>query len=206
MCLVIYKTTHVFSAAQQSMCLPLWGEGEIKNKRLPFEGFDICYLKKKTVKWLSWEEKVRILFDFFSFFIYCSGFNSLCCWKVWIHTCEGGNRLFRTLDSWRFNSATLFMRIRCSDSSFPRCLLGTCCYEGVSALGTQSLVSWHLIPRQALGLNSMRNLLSVQFSRSVMSNSLQPHEPQHTRPPCPSPTPGVHPNPCLLSRWCHPTI
>ena len=47
---------------------------------------------------------------------------------------------------------------------------------------------------------------SVEFSRSVMSNSLQPHEPQHARPPCPSPTPGVHPNPCPLSQWCHPTI
>ena len=40
---------------------------------------------------------------------------------------------------------------------------------------------------------------SVQFSRSVMSDSLRPHEPQHTRPPCPSPTPRVHPNPCPLS-------
>ena len=39
-----------------------------------------------------------------------------------------------------------------------------------------------------------------------MSNSLQPHEPQHTRPPCPSPTPGGYPNSCPLSRWCHPTI
>ena len=39
-----------------------------------------------------------------------------------------------------------------------------------------------------------------------MSNSLQPHEPQHARPPCPSPTPGVHPNPCPLSWWSHPTI
>ena len=39
-----------------------------------------------------------------------------------------------------------------------------------------------------------------------MSNSLQPHEPQHARPPCPSPTPGVYPNPCPSSRWCHPTI
>ena len=39
-----------------------------------------------------------------------------------------------------------------------------------------------------------------------MSNSLQPHELQHARPPCPSPTPGVHPNPCLLSQWCHPAI
>ena len=47
---------------------------------------------------------------------------------------------------------------------------------------------------------------SVQFCRSVVSDSLQPHELQHTRPPCPSPIPGVHPNPCPLSRWCHPTI
>ena len=39
-----------------------------------------------------------------------------------------------------------------------------------------------------------------------MSDSLRPHELQHTRPPCPSPTPGVHPNPCPSSRWCHPTI
>ena len=39
-----------------------------------------------------------------------------------------------------------------------------------------------------------------------MSDSLQPHEPQHPRPPCPSPTPRVYPNSCPLSRWCHPTI
>ena len=39
-----------------------------------------------------------------------------------------------------------------------------------------------------------------------MSDSLRLHEPEHTRPPCPSPTPGVHPNPCPLSQWCHPTI
>jgi len=47
---------------------------------------------------------------------------------------------------------------------------------------------------------------SAQFSRSVISDSLWPHELQHTRPPCPSPTPRVHPNPCPLSWWCHPTI
>ena len=47
---------------------------------------------------------------------------------------------------------------------------------------------------------------SVQFSRSVVFDSLRPHEPQHARPPCPSPTPGVHPNPRPLSQWCHPTI
>ena len=47
---------------------------------------------------------------------------------------------------------------------------------------------------------------SVQFSCSVMSDSLRPHESQHTRPPCLSPTPGVHSNSCPWSRWCHPAI
>ena len=47
---------------------------------------------------------------------------------------------------------------------------------------------------------------SVQFRRSAVSNSLWPHGLQHARPPCPSPTPRVHPNPCPLSQWCHPTI
>ena len=56
-----------------------------------------------------------------------------------------------------------------------------------------------------LDLVTLKSLL-VHFSRSVVSNSLWPHEPQHARPPCPSPTHGVHPNPCALSWWCHPTI
>ena len=47
---------------------------------------------------------------------------------------------------------------------------------------------------------------SVQFSHSVVSDSLRPHESQHARPPCPTPTPGVHPNPCPSSWWCHPAI
>ena len=50
------------------------------------------------------------------------------------------------------------------------------------------------------------DLGSVQFSRSVMSNSLWPHESQHSRPPCPSPTPRVHSDSRPSSPWCHPTI
>ena len=50
------------------------------------------------------------------------------------------------------------------------------------------------------------NGISVQFSHSVISDSLQPHESQHARPPCPSPTPGVYPNTCPSSQWCHPAI
>ena len=58
----------------------------------------------------------------------------------------------------------------------------------------------------AVTIHSDFQFSSVQFSRSVMSNFLQPHESQHSRPPCPSQTPGVYSNPCPLSCWCHPAI
>ena len=54
--------------------------------------------------------------------------------------------------------------------------------------------------------NSWNPFHSVQFSCSVVSNSLRPHELQHTRPPCPSPTPGVHSDSRPSSPWCHPAI
>ena len=57
-----------------------------------------------------------------------------------------------------------------------------------------------------LGSFDILTISSVQFSRSVVSDSLQPHESQHTRPPCPSPTPGVHSNSRPSSWWCHPAI
>ena len=62
-----------------------------------------------------------------------------------------------------------------------------------------------------LVLSSLKIILmymfsSVQFSRSVVSNSLRPHESQHARPPSPSPTPEVHSDSCPLSQWCHPAI
>ena len=59
----------------------------------------------------------------------------------------------------------------------------------------------HLILMSCVGKGN-----SVQFSRSVVSDSLWPRELQHTGPPCLSPTPRVHPNPCPLSQWCHPAI
>ena len=54
--------------------------------------------------------------------------------------------------------------------------------------------------------DSRREEHSSQFSHSVLSDSLQPHGLQHARPPCPWPTPGVYPNSCPSSRWCHPAI
>ena len=55
-------------------------------------------------------------------------------------------------------------------------------------------------------MKSINYFISVHFSCSAVSDSLRPLELQHATPPCPAPTPGVHPNPCPLSRWCHPTI
>ena len=62
------------------------------------------------------------------------------------------------------------------------------------------------VRRWVLQKNNNNNKYSVQFSRSDVSDSLGPHELQHTRPPCPSPAPGVYPNSCPSSRWCHPAI
>ena len=55
-------------------------------------------------------------------------------------------------------------------------------------------------------LKKYYSLSSVQFSRSVVSDALRPHESQHARPPCPSPTPGVHSDSRPSSLWCHPAI
>ena len=63
-----------------------------------------------------------------------------------------------------------------------------------------------LVQEDSTWLSAAKPIRSVQFSHSVMSSSLQPHELQHSKPPCPSPTPGVYSNSCPLSQWCHPTI
>ena len=72
---------------------------------------------------------------------------------------------------------------------------------------------WHIFPEVSfpfpnlfLFLSFLVTFSSVQFSHSVVSDSLWLHELQHTRPPCPSPIPRVYPNSCPLSQWCHPTI
>ena len=82
-----------------------------------------------------------------------------------------------------------------------------------SHAGGTSLIPGHgtKIPRFTWNGQKNKNkhtvaISSVQFSRSVMSNSLQPHEMQHASPPCPSPTPGVYSNSCPLTQWCHPTL
>ena len=68
----------------------------------------------------------------------------------------------------------------------------------------QTYIAWFSYYKLTRSIFKISKL--VQFSRSVVSDSLQPPESQHTRPPCPSPTPRVYPNSCPLSWWCHLTI
>ena len=69
-------------------------------------------------------------------------------------------------------------------------------------------LSLQLIPLTIKKLNKLKQLkaISVQFSRSVVSDSLRPHGLQHAKPPCPAQTPGVYSDSCPLRRWCHATI
>ena len=68
------------------------------------------------------------------------------------------------------------------------------------------LQTWGISPKSSTPNSNTPQFSSVQYSRSVVSDSLWPHELQHARPPCPSPTPGVHSNSCPSSQWCHPAI
>ena len=77
---------------------------------------------------------------------------------------------------------------------------------GIEPVSSASLALAGRFLTTELPAKSIAVLSSVQFSRSVVSNSLRPHELQHTGPPCPLPTPRVYSNSCPLSRWCHPAI
>ena len=81
----------------------------------------------------------------------------------------------------------------------------------ISVEVVQLLRSWGLCSTKCAGPSAALDVgatafRSVQFSPSVMSDSLQPHEPRHPRPPCLSPTARIYPNLCQVSRWCHPTV
>ena len=80
-------------------------------------------------------------------------------------------------------------------------------FEALLGLPFNFFQTFHFLSScRSLPQAGLRPLSSVQFSHSVVSDSLWLHGPQHARPPCPSPTPGVYSNSCPLSPWCHPTI
>ena len=108
----------------------------------------------------------------------------------------------RTLGHMGFSSCGSCHGLSCSIACgiFPDQGLNLCSV----CIGRQ--IPYHWAAKEAPLMDFKSYFYYVQFSRSVVSDSLRPHEPQHARPPCLSPTPGVHPNPCPLSRWCHPTI
>ena len=72
-------------------------------------------------------------------------------------------------------------------------------------VNSKEVANWDSMWVTGVQLDHLVSSIS-QFSPSVVSDSLRPHESQHARPPCPSPTPGVYSNSCPSSRWCHPAI
>ena len=122
-------------------------------------------------------------------------------WRVWC-SCLGksDNIVVRSQDCWHFWPGMV-------PATWVKAVLDTV-VEG--KLGTSPCSIPHLVPRGMCLLLSFVPLegqfSSVQFSYSVVSDSLRPHESQHARPPCSSPTPGVHSDSRPSSRWCHPAI
>ena len=99
-------------------------------------------------------------------------------------------------NAWKWKvKVTLLSRVRLFVTPW------TAAYQAPLSMGFSRQEYW-----SGLTLPSLPTLASVQFSCSVMSDSLWPHESQHASPPCPSPTPGVYSNPCPWSQWCHPAI
>ena len=109
-----------------------------------------------------------------------------------------------------FSSVQLLSRVWLSETPWtPACQASLSITNSQSPpkpMSIESLMPYnHLILCQPFSSHLQSFPAAVQFS-SVVSDSLQPHEPQHTRPPCPSPAPGGYSNSCPLSWWCHPTI
>ena len=107
-------------------------------------------------------------------------------------------RYLRPLTSSQTSGEMVFNSVWCQNRS-----CSTLPLETLKKWETQG--TWLSIPERCI-VSFKLEQLSVQFSRSVTSDSLRPHESQHARPPCPSPTPRVHSNSCPSSRWCHPAI
>ena len=113
-----------------------------------------------------------------------------CCWNQMSSQNMPWSRTFTwiVLSAWKFLHALSFLEYFWHPRIYSRALSS----HATSELQSPSALCTHLH--------------SVQFSRSVVSDSLRPHESQHARPPCPSPTPGVHSDSCPSSQWCHPAI
>ena len=113
----------------------------------------------------------------------------LCVWTFMLF-CSGKFRLYSTVSS----AIVTILYIRSSDFILQRKVF--ILYTNLSPFHPTPLPlsPWKLFPQP------------IQFSHSGVSDSLQPHESQHARPPCPSPTPGVYSNSCPSSQWCHPAI
>ena len=125
------------------------------------------------------------------------GLKWLCSYKVGLWTYKVAAKRWCSKDRWWGHRVWLEFR----ENSKPQCLKPNPQWlpDTVFVWLTYDYIIIISICHQAI-------LWTIQFGCSVVSDSLQPHESRHTRPPCPSPTPGVHSDSRLSSQWCHPAI
>ena len=125
---------------------------------------------------------------------------------AWPWTCTGQWRVNWT-DNWSVQRQTLLFALsHSSPQPYKENAQGSLFTISLSPEWETHGVDMNTIHSLDLSCQSQLQFSSVQFSRSVMSDSLRPHESQHTRPPCPSPTPRVHSNSRPSGQWCHPAI
>ena len=156
------------------------------------------------VCWLCSKSFVIHSFFFFFFFLFfffiCSEFCHTLKWKGLGFTClphPDPTSLSFTL------SIFLFIFLLCCVFVTVHGLFWSCSKWGL--LSSRGMWASHCSSLRSRGAR-VHSSVQFQFSHSVLSDSLWPHELQHTRPPCPSPTPGVDSNSCPLCWWCHPAI
>ena len=123
---------------------------------------------------------------------------------VYIYKCKhtkGMQKCINTGLSWFYSGSSLLMNIKVY--FFYHFFF----YKMMRLSYTPFTLFFFFIPENGIARSKgMPQKLWVQFSRSVVSDSLRPYGLQHARPPCPSPTPGAYSNSCPTSRWCYPTI
>ena len=113
-----------------------------------------------------------------------------------------GVAVFPKKRDWQKQAVDQICPIGCSLTTF---VLDGKAYQSYT-ISSRRRKKWKYTFINKINLGKHGTVYDNQFSHSVVSDSLLPHESQHTRPPCPSPTPGVHSNSRPLSRWCHPAI
>ena len=154
------------------------------------------------LKWLSTDTQTSAISERPILHFIALGYSSVFSSKLYTEVCSVITLKIEAIGATCTTAGTLAF----SKSTIPQKSLPEGFWSYTHAVELESESCWFLCHWFAKASSLSEFFSSVQFSHSVMSDSLWPHELQHARPPCPSPSPRVHSNSCPSSQWCHPAI